>query len=87
MATQLPLDNDTGTYKEYAGVTDFSGVVQNKCDYPSYLFIGASAPADGTEGIILAGGVGQWVPVNIPDGEKLFQSPIFPGNKTKIQAG
>ncbi|EGQ8036385.1 TPA: hypothetical protein ACX3FZ_002462 [Vibrio parahaemolyticus] len=77
----LPMEtNDTNDWKLYPNSSNFSGMVQNGCDYPIYLYVTASgvSPAE-QNGVVLKGGIGESLPVSIPDTEELHFKPVTKG--------
>ncbi|EKC5520950.1 hypothetical protein OP256_001314 [Vibrio parahaemolyticus] len=87
MAT-LPIEtNETEDWKLYPGSSNFSGLVQNFCDYPIYLYVTATGgtPSD-DDGILLKGGVGESLPVSIPETEELHYKPVAKG-PVKLRLG
>ncbi len=80
MATLEIETNETGDWKLYPNSSDFAGVAQNCCDRPIYLYVVATGgtPAE-DKGIILKGGVGEYLPVSIAEGEELQFKPVAKG--------
>lgn len=83
MATLQKDTNKTPDWKLYPNSSDFSGMAQNECDNAIYLYVVAKGgtPAE-DDGIILEGGVGNSIPVTIPDTEELHYKPVNKGPVT-----
>lgn len=78
MTTFSQQTNESNAWVEYIGlVLPFSGVIQNQAaDVAVSIFVAASAPDD-IGGIFVKSG--ESMPLQIPDGEKLYFVAVFDG--------
>ncbi|ENC6709559.1 hypothetical protein ABKY54_004165 [Vibrio harveyi] len=77
MTTLAKQTNKADTWKAYPSSSDFSGIVQNQCDAPVYLFVSTkgNVPTDAS-GIVLKAGIGEYLPVSISSAEELYFKPV-----------
>ncbi len=80
MSTLEINTNETSDWKLYPNSADFSGIAQNFCDRPIYLYVVATGEVPSEEkGILLKGGVGEYLPVSIAENEELQYKPVAKG--------